>query len=83
MRATVRVLLLVFIDHYLRHHVKMRKFHFSDVLYRAREAVVLHIQGTMKFKEIARLQQTSVKTALSRYRYGLNKLRSIFNGEVE
>jgi RNA polymerase sigma-70 factor (ECF subfamily) len=47
-----------------------------------REAVVLHIQGAMKFREIAKLQETSVKTALSRYRYGLNKLRSLLNDEV-
>ena len=50
--------------------------------YEQREAVVLHIQGAMKFREIAKLQETSVKTALSRYRYGLNKLRSILNDEV-
>jgi RNA polymerase sigma-70 factor (ECF subfamily) len=50
--------------------------------YEQREAVVLHIQGEMKFKEIAKLQETSVKTALSRYRYGLDKLRSTLNGKV-
>ncbi len=54
----------------------------AQLPYEQREAVVLHIQGAMKFKEIAKLQQTSVKTALSRYRYGLDKLRSILNGEV-
>ncbi|MBW8035391.1 MAG: sigma-70 family RNA polymerase sigma factor [Planctomycetes bacterium] len=50
--------------------------------YEQREAVVLHIQGAMKFKEIAKLQETSVKTVLSRYRYGFNKLRSLLNEEV-
>jgi len=50
--------------------------------YEQKEAVILHIQGKMKFKDIARLQETSVKTAVSRYRYGLNKLRSILDGEV-
>ena len=50
--------------------------------YEQRETVVLHIQGAMKFKEIAKLQDTSVRTAISRYRYGLDKLRSILNGEV-
>ena len=50
--------------------------------YEQKEAVILHIQGRMKFREIARLQETSVKTALSRYRYGLDKLRSILDGEV-
>lgn len=50
--------------------------------YEQKEAVILHIQGRMKFREIAKLQETSVKTTLSRYRYGLNKLRSVLNGEV-
>ena len=51
--------------------------------YEQKEAVILRIQGRMKFKEIAKLQRTSIKTTLSRYNYGLNKLRSMLNGEVE
>lgn len=54
----------------------------AQLPYEQKEAVILHIQGRMKFREIAKLQGTPVKTALSRYRYGLNKLRSILNGEV-
>ena len=50
--------------------------------YEQKEAVILHIQGRMKFREIAGLQDTSVKTAISRYRYGLDKLRSLLDGEV-
>jgi RNA polymerase sigma-70 factor (ECF subfamily) len=50
--------------------------------YEQKEAVILHIQGKMKFREIARIQETSVKTTISRYRYGLNKLRSVLDGEV-
>ena len=48
-----------------------------------REAVVLRLQAGLKFKAIAKLQNISTKTALSRYRYGLNKLRSILDGEVQ
>jgi RNA polymerase sigma-70 factor (ECF subfamily) len=48
-----------------------------------REAVVLHLHGDMKFREIAKLQDVSIKTVQSRYRYGLDKLRSLLNGEVE
>jgi len=48
-----------------------------------REAIVLHLKGDMKFREIAKLQGVSVNTILGRYRYGLRKLRSILNGEVE
>ena len=54
----------------------------AELPYEQREAVVLHIQGQMKFREIAKLQDVSVKTAVSRYRYGLNKLRSILDDEV-
>ena len=55
----------------------------AQLPYEQKEAVILHIQGRLKFKEIAKLQGTSIKTTLSRYGYGLNKLRSILNGEVE
>jgi RNA polymerase sigma-70 factor (ECF subfamily) len=48
-----------------------------------REAVTLHLQGQMKFREMAKLQKVSIKTVQSRYRYGLEKLRSSFNREAE
>ena len=47
------------------------------------EAIILRVKGEMKFREIAKLQGVSVNTIRGRYRYGLNKLRSILNGEVE
>ncbi len=47
-----------------------------------REAITLHLQGGMKFREIAEFQHIPLKTALSRYRCGLLKLRSLLNGEV-
>jgi len=37
----------------------------------------------LKFRDIARLQQTSVNTVLGRYRYGLDRLRSLLNGKAE
>lgn len=48
-----------------------------------RETVVLHIKGGLKFKAIAELQKVSVNTVQGRYRYGIDKLRSILNGELE
>ncbi len=51
--------------------------------YEQREAIVLYLHGQMTFKAIAKLQQVSIKTAHSRYRAGLDGLRSILNGEVE
>ncbi len=47
-----------------------------------REVIILHAQGEMKFKAIAELQGVSINTVQSRYRYGLDKLRSILNSEV-
>jgi RNA polymerase sigma-70 factor (ECF subfamily) len=47
-----------------------------------REVVTLHLYGDLTFREIAAWQKTSIKTVQSRYRYGLDKLRSIVNGEV-
>jgi RNA polymerase sigma-70 factor (ECF subfamily) len=54
-----------------------------QIPYEQREAITLHLQGGMKFKEIAMLQNVSIKTVFSRYRYGLDKLRSTLNSEVE
>jgi len=47
-----------------------------------REAVTLHLQGGLKFREIAEFQHVPLKTALSRYRCGLLKIRSLLDGEV-
>lgn len=41
-----------------------------------REAVVLHLVGDLPFRQIAALKEISINTAMSRYRYGLEKLRS-------
>jgi len=43
--------------------------------YDQREVFVLHVQAGMKFREIAELQNVSTKTAISRYRYGIEKLK--------
>jgi RNA polymerase sigma-70 factor (ECF subfamily) len=48
-----------------------------------REAVLLHLQAGLKFREIAHAQGISAKTAWSRYRYGLDRLRSRLNGQAE
>jgi len=50
--------------------------------YDQREAVVLHLQVGMKFREIALSQNVSINTVRSRYRYGLERLRSLLNGTV-
>jgi RNA polymerase sigma-70 factor (ECF subfamily) len=54
----------------------------SQLPYEQREVIVLHLQGNMKFTQISRLQNTSVNTIRSQYRYGLNKLRVLLNSKV-
>ena len=55
----------------------------TELPYEQRETVVLHLHGDMRFRQIAELQNVSMKTVQSRYRYGLEKLRSALNGEVK
>jgi len=51
--------------------------------YEQKEAVTLHLKAGMRFKQIAKLQNVTVSTVQGRYRYGLDKLKSILNGEIE
>ncbi len=48
-----------------------------------REVIVLHLRGGMTFRAIAKSQGVSINTIQSRYRYGLDKLRSLLDSEVE
>ncbi len=47
------------------------------------KTIVLHVTGSLRFREIARQTGESVNTVKSRYRYGIAKLRSQLNGQVE
>ena len=55
----------------------------AAIPYEQREVIVLHLKGGLKFREVARVQQTSVSTVHGRYKYGLKKLRTILDGEFE
>ncbi len=50
--------------------------------YEQREVLVLRTFGDLKFKAIAKSQGASINTVQGRYRYGLEKLRSLL-GEKE
>ncbi len=54
----------------------------AELPYEQREVVVLKIKDGMKLKDIARLQNVSISTVHGRYRYGLDKLRTLLNGEI-
>jgi RNA polymerase sigma factor (sigma-70 family) len=51
--------------------------------YEQREVLILHIYGGLKFRVIAKQQNVSINTVQGRYRYALDKLRSMLNSEVE
>ncbi|MGE5297056.1 MAG: RNA polymerase sigma factor [Solirubrobacterales bacterium] len=54
----------------------------AQLPYEQREAVVLKVKDGMRLKDIAKLQGVSIGTVHGRYRYGLDKLRALLDGEV-
>jgi len=55
----------------------------AELPYQQREVFVLHIQGQMKFREIAGLLGLSINSVQSRYRYAIEKLRAILTEESQ
>lgn len=54
----------------------------SQIPAEQREVVVLKVKAGMKFRQIAVLQDVSINAAQARYRYGMDKLRSLLKSEV-
>jgi RNA polymerase sigma-70 factor, ECF subfamily len=54
----------------------------AQLPYDQQEVIALHLQMGLRFREIAVSQSVSVNTVQSRYRYGLEKLRSLLDGKV-
>ena len=50
--------------------------------YEQREVIALRMHGQMRFGTIAKSLGISANTAKGRYRYGIEKLRSILNGKL-
>ena len=50
--------------------------------YEQREVLLLHSYSGMRFRAIAKQQNVSINTVQGRYRYALDKLRSMLDGEV-
>jgi len=55
----------------------------SRLPHEQREVVVLHIHSGLRFRAIAGSLGVSVNTIKGRYRYGVKKLRSILDGEID
>jgi len=51
--------------------------------YQQREVISLRMEMDMTFRRIAAMQNASVNTVKGRYRYGIARLRSLLNSEVE
>jgi RNA polymerase sigma-70 factor (ECF subfamily) len=47
-----------------------------------REVITLRMEANMPFRQIAGIQKTSISTVNARYRYGIEKLRSLLDHEV-
>jgi RNA polymerase sigma-70 factor (ECF subfamily) len=45
-----------------------------------REVILLRLNAGLRFKQIAEVQKTSVPTVQGRYRYGIDKLRTVLGG---
>ena len=72
-------------EQWLIHSERLRRLNdaLSQLPYEQREAISLHLRAGLKFKAIAKLQDASINTVQSRYRYGLDKLQSILDSEAE
>jgi RNA polymerase sigma-70 factor (ECF subfamily) len=55
----------------------------AELPYEQREVLLLHIYSGMRFRAIARSQAVSINTVQGRYRYALDKLRSMLDGEAK
>jgi len=51
--------------------------------YEQREVILLRLHSGLTFRRIAKSQGMSISTVQGRYRYGLQKLQSILNSEVQ
>ena len=51
--------------------------------YEQREVLVLRAYSNMKFTAIAAQQNLSIHTVQGRYRYAMDKMRSLLNSEAE
>jgi len=54
----------------------------AELPYEQREAVVLRLCGGMRFGAIAQMQGVSTNTVQGRYRYGLEKLKTLLDGQI-
>lgn len=67
----------------LSEQLKLLSKAMAGIPYEQREVITLYMQGDTTFRQIAKIQNTSISTVQGRYRYGIDKLRKLVNHEVE
>lgn len=63
-------------------HCEMLPWALEQLPYEQREVVLLRHYGGLRFRAIAKCQDVSVGAAQARYRYGMDKLRSLLDGDL-
>lgn len=66
----------------IREQSEQLRLHMASLPIEQREVLILRAKAGLKFKDIADIQQTSLSTVQGRYRYAIDKLRSILNGDL-
>jgi RNA polymerase sigma-70 factor (ECF subfamily) len=54
----------------------------AELPYEQREVVVLRLCSGLRFRAIAQMQGVSTNTVQGRYRYGLDRLKTLLNGQI-
>ncbi len=54
----------------------------AELPYEQREVVVLRLCSGMRFRAIAQMQGVSTNTVQGRYRYGVERLKTLLNGHI-
>jgi len=67
----------------LSEQLKLLSKAMAGIPYEQREVITLYMQGETTFRQIVKIQNTSLSTVQGRYRYGIEKLRKLLNHEVE
>ncbi|MHC4757443.1 MAG: RNA polymerase sigma factor [Planctomycetota bacterium] len=70
-------------DFILSNQLKQLALALMELPTEQREVVMLHSQGAMSFRAIAKSLKIPLNTVKSRYRYGIKKLRSLLKSEVK
>jgi RNA polymerase sigma-70 factor (ECF subfamily) len=83
-QSTIRISQVSHPDHWAVLNEQMRQL--SDAMtklsFEQREVISLRFEVGLAFRQIAKIQNSPINTVVGRYRYGMDKLRSLMNSKV-